>query len=545
MKVFNKVKGILYAAALTLTLGVSVSAAKIENEPTITYKNAPVSIGTEINIGPKIKREDGKYVHLVANLKINGKSLSKSKKKVKAIHTAHYAQGVYNPKDVTVYINSSIEDVFAPDSEDAAQQKDSKKYIALDDYTLKFLKTGTYKISYDTYSDLNSTESYNTDGKTKTVKYTLKKHHHEEYYKVVQTTKPLKKISLGKNKITYIDKSTGTKTNTKTIINYRFLQGSKGKLTFSPNKNYKITSAYVITYNEKGDAVYTPAGNKKTVKYGTNKSKWVDERRQIVQDANGNDSYKEDPVTGEKTLEYKKVTVGYSNSKYKPTTIVYGYKDSYTGSYTNYALSTRKIYQYKCDELTGAQLYQKNADGTYVKDANGNKVPVIESVNATVITSTYPNREKKNGVYSNVKVVEEEVIIPNSIEKVNGDEYYLDAECKGYSYEAGEEIVSKDGIPHYISVTYPGNTYASRVKNPAYERTFYNAEYVGSWQPVTDANRYEYSVGSSYDLDEQGNKTTEYRWFPTKNAQQQYECIIDRKGVRLGKRSGEIPFIKK
>ena len=104
MKVFNKVKGILYAAALTLTLGVSVSAAKIENEPTITYKNAPVSIGTEINIGPEIEREDGKYVHLVANLKINGKSLSKSKKKVKAIHTAHYAQGVYNPKDVTVYI---------------------------------------------------------------------------------------------------------------------------------------------------------------------------------------------------------------------------------------------------------------------------------------------------------------------------------------------------------------------------------------------------------------------------------------------------------
>ena len=535
MKVFNKVKGILYAAALTLTLGVSVSAAKIENEPTITYKNAPVSIGYE----------DSSTFNSVANLKINGKSLSKSKKKVKAIRTAHNAQGVYNPKDVTVYINSSIEDVFAPDSEDAAQQKDNTKYIALDDYTLKFLKTGTYKISYDKYYDLNHTENYNSDGKTKTVKYTLKKQHYEKYYKVVQTTNPLKKISLGKNKITYIDKSTGTKTNTKTIVNYRFLQGSKGKLTFSPNKNYKITSAYVITYNEKGDAVYTAAGNKKTVKYGTNKSKWVDERRQIVQDANGNNSYKEDQVTGEKTLEYKKVTVGYSNSKYKPTTIVYGYKDSYTGSYTNYALGTRKIYQYKCDELTGNRLYQKNADGTYVKDANGNKVPVIESVNATVITSTYPSREKKNGVYSNVKVVEEDVLIPNSIEKVNGEEYYLDAECKGYSYEAGSEIVSKDSIPHYISVTYPGNSYASRVENPVYYRTFYNAVYVGSWQPVTDANRYEYSVGTSYDLDKQGNRTTEYRWFPTKNAQQQYEGIIDRKGVQLGGCSKKITFTKK
>lgn len=533
MKVFNKVKGIVYVAALTLTLGISASAAKIESDPTVTYKNAPVEIGDEIS------------VNSVSNLKINGKSLSKYKKKVKAIRTYHNTRGVSNPKDVTIYINDEIEDVFAPDSEDAKQSADNEKYIATDNYNLKFLKTGTYKISYDQYYGLESTESYNADGKTKTIKYTLKKKHYEELYKVVQTVSPIKKITLGKNKITYINKSTATKKNTKTIINYRFLQGSKGKLTFSANKNYKITSAYVVTYNEKGDAVYTPAGNKKTVKYGTNKSKWVDERRQIVQDANGKNATKEDPVTGDIVYEFQKVKVGYSNSKYKPTTIVYGYKDSYTGSYTNYALSTRTVYQRKCDDKSGDTLYQKNADGTYAKDDKGNKIPVVETVNATVITSTYPSREKKNGVYSNVKVVSEQVIIPNSITKVNGNYYYLDATCTGYRYYAGQTVVSKDGISRFIYVTYPGDTYATRTQNPQYQRAFYNATYVGSWQQVTDANRNDYYTQTSYDLDGQGNRTTEYRWIPTKNAQQQYEYIKDLKPVDLGGRSNSIQFNKK
>lgn len=534
MRQFKQFKHILcvtvVALALVVTAFVSadVNAATITQKATVNVKNATISVGNSDSIIG------------ITNLKINGKKYTKGsiKKKVKTVRYAYNPTGILNEGTDTVYLNSSIEEKFVPDTEDYAQSLDNDKYIATASYRFTFLKPGTYKISFDVYNNGETKTEYNKDGLTKTTSYELEKTHYVYTYKVLQTTNELKKISLGKNKITYTTKSAGTKVSTKTVTNYRFLKGNKGKLSFkTSNKNYKITSAFVTTFDANGKIVITPAGNNKTITYGTGKR--LDETivNKIVQDANGEDTYTTDPVTGEKTYTTQPVVTARSQDKYKKTTVYYGYRDVFTGSYTTYTISNRTVYVPRENEL-GEWYDLKNPDGTDVKDADGKIMRACDAVNATVITKKYPQRTTVDGAYKTVEVVYEKVVLPDATSLDDRTTYYLDAGCNRQSYTSGGyNLVSKDGVARNIMKA-DGYTYS----NPVYNRKFYSATYKGSWQVA--ANIWD-SSGSYYaDRDANGNYTTYYKWVDDYSTGKRVE-IVDLNQVSVGGMSDSYTFNKK
>ena len=317
-----------FALGVTVLAGTDADAATIKTEPQTTSKQT-------VEVGDTFSKSG------ITNLKINGKKYSKYKKKIKTVQTSYDPTYIKNKSNVTKYVDSE----FVADSEDYNQQKDENyKYISAGSYQFTFLKTGTYKISYDVYETGDSKITPNPDGVSSTTTYELIKTHHVDTYKVVTTTNPIKSFTLGKNKITNTYKSSGTKYNCKTVTKYRYLKGKSGKLTIKTNSNYKITSAFVVTYNENGEVIVTPSGNGKTVTYGTGKQTSKTEKEQYVLDENGNCTYVKD-AAGQDTDERvsQMITTATSTSKYKPTTIYYGYKDSFTGSYTNYAVGTKTI----------------------------------------------------------------------------------------------------------------------------------------------------------------------------------------------------------
>lgn len=502
-----------FALGVTVLAGTDADAATIKTEPQTTSKQT-------VEVGDTFSKSG------ITNLKINGKKYSKYKKKIKTVQTSYDPTYIKNKSNVTKYVDSE----FVADSEDYNQQKDENyKYISAGSYQFTFLKTGTYKISYDVYETGDSKITPNPDGVSSTTTYELIKTHHVDTYKVVTTTNPIKSFTLGKNKITNTYKSSGTKYNCKTVTKYRYLKGKSGKLTIKTNSNYKITSAFVVTYNENGEVIVTPSGNGKTVTYGTGKQTSKIEKEQYVLDENGNCTYVKD-AAGQDTDERvsQMITTATSTSKYKPTTIYYGYKDSFTGSYTNYAVGTKTIYVPKRDEKKHL-VYEKNADGTYVYDENGYRKKVIDTVTATVITRTYPQHTKVDGAYATVPVVQELVVFPGAKNIYEDGEYYLDANCKGDSFDAGEfETVSKAGVNVYDYVTLTDGR-VKRYENPVYNRKFYSVKYQGSWQPVAEGEYGDTDYADRTIDPTTGDKTytTRYKWVETKDAEGESIAIKD------------------
>ena len=522
---WKQIKHKVYVAVTALMLGITAfgsidaSAATIKTEPQETSKQT-------IGVGGTVSQYN------ITNLKINGKKYSKYKKKVKTVQTKYDPTYIRNDANGTRYVNSE----FVPDTEDYEQQWDQNyKYISAGSYEFTFLKPGTYKISYDKYERGETKRTPSADGKSETVVYELIKTHYVDTYKVVTTTNPIKSITLGKNKITNTYKSSGTKTNVKTVTKFRYLKGKSGKLSFKANKNYKITSAFAVTYNANGDVVVSPSGNGKKVTYGTGKATSKTEREQYVLDANGNYTYVKD-AAGNDTDERQSqmVTTATSTSKYKPTTIYYGYRDTFTGSYTNYSVSTRQVYVRRKDEKKH-DIYQKNPDGTYVRDANGNRQYVTDAVMATVITRTYPERTIMDGAYKTVAVVEEKVVLPGAKSINEGKTYYMDASCRsiGYSsgYVSGEYVtVSKGGVNRYDTVTLEDGRVA-RYINPVYTRRFYDADYQGSWQPIPDGDNSPYEKKyCDRTIDPKTGEiiyTTRYKWVETYDAEGKRKEVKD------------------
>lgn len=522
---WKQIKHKVYAAVTALMLGlavfggIDVSAATIKTEPQETSKQT-------IGIGGTVTKSN------ITNLKINGKKYSKYKKKVKTVQTKYNPTYIRNHANGTEYVDSE----FIPDTEDYRQQwNQNYKYISAGSYEFTFLKPGTYKISYDKYEEGETKRTPSADGKSETVVYELIKTHYVDTYKVVTTTNPIKSITLGKNKITYTYKSSGTKINQKTVTKFRYLKGKSGKLSFKANKNYKITSAFAVTYNTNGDVVVSPSGNGKKVTYGTGKATSKTEREQYVLDANGNYTYVKDAAGNDTdVVQSQMVTTATSTSKYKPTTIYFGYRDTFTGSYTNYSVSTRQVYVRRQDEKKH-YIYQKNPDGTYVKDADGRRQYVVDAVTATVITMTYPERTIMDGAYKTVTVVREKVVLPGAKSINENRTYYMDAGCQYTSYAedfvSGKyTTVSKGGVNYYDTVTLEDGRVA-RYINPVYTRRFYDASYQGAWQPIPDGDNSSYKREyCDRTIDPKTGKityTTRYKWVDTYDAEGKRKKIKD------------------
>lgn len=546
---WRQFKCTLYVLAVVFVFGVAafggtdVNAATIKSEPTENTKQT-VEVGDRYSVGS------------VTNFKINGKKYSKLKKKVKTVQTWYSPNYIKNEANKTEYVDNE----FVSDTEDYKQQKEENyKYISVGDYEFTFLKPGTYKISYDKYVKGETKKTPSADGKSTTTTYELIKTHYVDTYRVVTTTDPIKSITLGKNKITNTYKSSGTKTNVKTVTKFRYLKGKSGKLSFKTNKNYKITSAYVVTYNANGEVIVTPSGNNKKVTYGTGKINSKTEKEQYILDANGNYTYVKDAAGKDTNVRQSQmVTIATSTSKYKPTEIHYGYQDTFTGSYTKYSVSKRQVYVPRKDEKKH-RLYEKNPDGTIVQEevtywyekydgtytcfTGKRDKPVVDLVTATVITMTYPQRTIVDGAYATVTVVAEKIILPGAKSTDERDTYYMDARCLGDSYESGVfKIISKAGVNYYDTVTLE-NGAVKKYENPKYYRKFYQADYQGSWQPVADGNY------SSKACDRTINPktgetvtTTKYRWVDTYDAQGNRKRIKDYNKVKTTSLNSSITF---
>lgn len=117
-------------ALLILVMGSTAEAVTINRK--ITNDTEVVYVGEEISMKGN-------------SVKINGKKLSKMKKKVKAVSTGY--DNYYGSYRKSGYFNESV-------AYKAGKSKgDGYRYYKGTDYTFRFLKTGTYKISRVNYSN--------------------------------------------------------------------------------------------------------------------------------------------------------------------------------------------------------------------------------------------------------------------------------------------------------------------------------------------------------------------------------------------------------
>ena len=157
MNMFKKFKNSVLVAATMFVLGavafsgISVDAATITKKPTVNSKQT-VAIG------------DTTYVNTVSNFKINGKSYKKYKKKIKVVQTYNDPSYWTNEGTKTNYIDNE----FISDTEKYKQSQENDKYISAQSYDIKFLKAGTYTISYDEYSEGDSKTVDNADNVSST-----------------------------------------------------------------------------------------------------------------------------------------------------------------------------------------------------------------------------------------------------------------------------------------------------------------------------------------------------------------------------------------
>ena len=530
MNMFKKFKNSVLVAATTFVLGavafsgISADAATITKKPTVNSKQT-VAIG------------DTTGVDTVSNFKINGKSYKKYKKKIKVVQTYNNPSYWVNEGTKTNYIDNE----FISDTEKYKQSQENDKYISAQSYDIKFLKAGTYTISYDTYSEGDSKTVDNADNVSSTTTSELIKTTYKFTYKVVPTTNPLKVFALGKTKYTYTTKNSGNKVNTKTVIKNKFLRGNSGKLSMkASSKNYAVTSAFVVSYDAQGKVVVTASGNGKKVNYGKYKKQGQSVYAKTKVDANGNVIYKKD-AAGKDTYDedYDVVTTSKYASKYKPTTVYYGYRDKFTGASVTFSVYNKTVYVHEKDDKNES-YYVKDAEGKYVEDADGDWQYATKAVNATVIKKVYKERGKLDGAYKTYDVVSELVVLPGQDDLEDGDEYFLDeksAKRNANSMYSGRwAVVSKAGIAQYQYITMADGR-IKKYDNPVYYRRLYDADYAGSWQPVDINDNYNYNYSASdFTVDPAtGSRTVtaKYRWVESTDNQGNRTEIVDLHNVSL------------
>ncbi len=144
MRILSKCKTWVMLGALAL----AVSASNITAEAKIVTKKMDekkevVSVGYEVDIND------------ASGIKVNKKSLAKSKKKVKSVQTATNPESTFYHTKAYFANSAAYGEGSAATAAYNNNYTNAIKYIATGDYELRFLKTGTYKITYNTYEQEN------------------------------------------------------------------------------------------------------------------------------------------------------------------------------------------------------------------------------------------------------------------------------------------------------------------------------------------------------------------------------------------------------
>ena len=243
-----------------------------------------------------------------SNIKINGKAVKKLKKKIKAVKRSSdpYASKAYTGK----YFSSSSYSGYKGNYEkyEAAYEKfyNTYKWKKSESYEFKFLKPGTYTISYQNYSTVTKYDCKKySDSWDDPNRYTvglIEKHIIK--VKVATNTSAIKSIKLGSAIYSYKDSSKKYK-SVETTKKNPYLKAASAKLVVKANKGYSVTSIIVRTKDKNGNTIYKQVKNKSKIPINTYK-----------------------PQSSDKM---------YLNNSYPETEIYIGYKDNFYGTSTTYS----------------------------------------------------------------------------------------------------------------------------------------------------------------------------------------------------------------
>lgn len=360
-KILNKFKvsAMLAALAAAMVIPGVVSEAKTINKKVVEDK-VVCTLGSE------------KSLYNVAGLKINNKSTKKYKKKIKTVVTDTSPSGFsYQTK---AYFKDS--DAYAQYDDYTNATENARKYVAYNDYTLRFLKTGTYTISWVQYEKEYLSMNYSTykvvngkvvdyykltdnDGNQSTELYEEKTTTGgDTYYQGVSSKKIYARanytdgsgyvaatIKTGADKKQYVYCQPRNVIKTTHTQQYKVLKTSKvissvqlgkTKLTKADSK-----SAYSSSSSSKR-AFLSGSSGKLTVK-AADKNYSITSIVVLTYDKEGKPVYTK--VSNKKKINYgvnkskssyasSYSTYSYSNvSLYKPTTVYVCYKNKFTGAF--------------------------------------------------------------------------------------------------------------------------------------------------------------------------------------------------------------------
>ncbi len=349
---------ILAVLAAAMIIPGMVSEAKTINKK-VTENKVVCTLGYE------------RTLNNVAGLKINNKSANKYKKKIKTIVTDTHPSGFYY--QTKAYFKDSDAYVQYDDYTNATEN--ARKYVAYNDYSIRFLKTGTYTISwveyekedldmlYSTSKTVNGkTVSYyklkDNDGKQSTELYEKKTTNGgDTYYQGVSSKKIYAEtysdgwscvaatIKTGADKKQYVYCQPRNVIKTTYSKQYKVLKTSKvissvqlgkTKLTRADSK-----SAYSSSSSSKR-AFLSGSSGKLTVK-AADKNYSITSIVVLTYDKEGKPVYTK--VSNKKKINYgvnksmssyksPYTTYSYNNvSLYKPTTVYVCYKNKFTGAF--------------------------------------------------------------------------------------------------------------------------------------------------------------------------------------------------------------------
>lgn len=387
-KYFDKCKLSVMLMAFAVALGIPSVVSEAQTISKKVTSKVTACIGDEVFVSG-------------TGLKINKKAASKFKKKIKTVKTGTGSTTLSYRK---AYFKDS--DAYSQYDDYREATDNADKFVSYSNYTLRFLKSGTYTISYVDYSKESLSMDYdsykggvsyyrlvNNDGKSSTELYARKETNSGEYYyqgvsskaiyaegeddlvaasirigadklqhvyyqprnlikttystqyKVLKTAGVISSVQLGKTKLTRKDSRNAYSSSSSSSRS--FLTGNSGKLTVKmANSNYGITSIVVRTYDKNGKPVYKKVSNKKNLGYGL----------------------------------YKRKETGYNysdTSLYKETTVYVSYKNKFTGEFSQINSITTDAY--------GAPVFSV----TYRKKGETKNTTVTSSAMPSSYTSSF------------------------------------------------------------------------------------------------------------------------------------------------------------
>lgn len=317
MKYTKKTKITAYALVLMFAISL-LSFANIDTQA--ASKTKKENYATRYALGSTLDLSN------VADVKINGKPITSSalRGQVSIIKTATHYNRV-KLRTAAYYSDSSQYKSYAA----YEKKRDSYKYYTTFDYSIRFLRPTTFKITFTKFTeyeykyDQNKRCGLYLPGTRTITTYNIK---------VSGNTAPIKSIKLGKAISSYT--VTGTQTQDITTDTYYPYLGKKNaKLLAKANPGFKITSILVVTKDpQTGYTRYKVVKNGKTIPVNTYKPK---------------------------------------NSVTNPmpaTTIYVAYKDTFTGVSTTYSQSAD-------GRITTTNRYWSSSEKKWKTDVTTNTYP--------------------------------------------------------------------------------------------------------------------------------------------------------------------------